>query len=228
MAQSMNPQFNPNDPNFQFNPNSTQQSGYPEMNDYNMKNINDTQTPLDYDEGFTNFHLKDNNVRLGFIRKVYLILLYQLSITAAFVVAGVYVPGYREFVANNIWLLVVCLVVYLVTFYTLLYVRSLTRKVPWNHVLLGLFTVCFSYIVSCTTVEYDPKTIMIAALLTVAIVLALTLYACTTKTDFTVCGGLLFVMGMVVIVGSILGLFFRSRAMQVVISSISVVVFPST
>jgi FtsH-binding integral membrane protein len=66
---------------------------------------------------------------------------------------------------------------------------------------------------------------LIAAILTTAITLALTLYACTTKTDFTICGGLMFVLGMVVIVGSILSIFFRSRIFQVIISAISVVVF---
>ena len=140
-------------------------------------------------------------------------------------IVGVYSEDYRFFVRNNIWLLITCLVVYLVTFYAMLYVRSLSRKVPVNYILLTLFTLAFSYIVSCSTAEYDPPTIMIAALLTCAIVFALTLYACTTKTDFTICGGLLFVFGIVLLVASLMAIFIRSRVLQIVISACSVVLF---
>lgn len=149
----------------------------------------------------------------------------QLMITAGFVVLSVYYEHYRTFLAENTWLFITCIVLYFVTFYTLIYVRSLCRKVPYNFILLGIFTFAFSYIVSMTTVEFPPQTIMIAAILTFAIVVALTVYACTTKTDFTICGGLLFVCGMVLLVGSLLSLFFRSRILEVVISSLSVILF---
>ena len=38
---------------------------------------------------------------------------------------------------------------------------------------------------------------MTAALMTAGVTFALTLYACTTKTDFTICGGLFFILAMV-------------------------------
>lgn len=167
----------------------------------------------------------DKNVRLGFIRKVYIILSVQLIITAGFVAMSVYVDEYERFIADNMWLFVICLVLYIVIFYTMIYVRSLCRKVPINFILLGVFTLAFSYIVTMTTVQFPPQTILIAAVLTCAIVVALTLYACFTKTDFTYCGGLLFVCGMVLMVGSLLSIFFRSRVFEVIISACSVVLF---
>jgi len=42
--------------------------------------------------------------------------------------------------------------------------------------------------------------VLIAAILTCALFAALTLYACTTKKDFTMMGGILFVLVIVLIV----------------------------
>merc|ERR1712038_1984575 len=50
--------------------------------------------------------------------------------------------------------------------------------------------------VCCTTSFYSASDVMTAALMTAGVTVALTLYACTTKTDFTMCGGLFFIMSM--------------------------------
>lgn len=42
----------------------------------------------------------------------------------------------------------------------------------------------------------DPKLVMIAAVMTLGITASLTLYALTTKTDFTMMGASLFICGM--------------------------------
>ena len=123
------------------------------------------------------------------------------------------------------WLFWVCLVVNIVLLYVLVYVRAASRKVPLNFGLLGLFTLTEAYMVSCVTSIYDPLTVFIAAVLTASIVVALTIYACTTKTDFTVCGGLLFTALMALIIASIFSIFFQNRIVQIVISAVSVIVF---
>lgn len=52
------------------------------------------------------------------------------------------------------------------------------------------------------TTLYDAESVLSAALMTAGMTVALTIYAFTTKTDFTVCGGLFFVMsvGMIMLV----------------------------
>jgi hypothetical protein len=75
--------------------------------------------------------------------------------------------------------------------------------VPNNYIALTIFTVTFGIVVaaicgSCynmfsnggTLDKYLSKAILVvvSALLTFAVTLSLTLYACTTKTDFTMCG----------------------------------------
>ena len=43
------------------------------------------------------------------------------------------------------------------------------------------------------------------------VVISLTVYAFTTKTDFTILGGLFFILGFVLIGAVILGIFFRNK-----------------
>ena len=123
------------------------------------------------------------------------------------------------------WFFYTCLVVNIILLYVLIYVRSASRKVPTNYILLGIFTGTEAYMVSCITAYTDPESVFIAALLTAAIVVALTIYAFTTKTDFTICGGLLFTALMALFIGGLLALIFRSRYLTILISVLSVIVF---
>lgn len=68
------------------------------------------------------------------------------------------------------------------------------------------------------TAFIDPKTVMIAAILTAVIVFALTLYACTTKTDFTYCGGILFMLCLGLVGASILSIFWSNRILDIAIT----------
>ena len=162
---------------------------------------------------------------MNFIRKVYIILSLQLLTTTMFVAAGCFSAGYRMFIKQNMWLMWVCLIISIIIFYVIIYVRSASRKVPLNFLILLIFTLAESYLVSCSTAQYDPQTVFIAAGLTAAVVVALTIYACTSKTDFTMCGGLLFTAFMVLFVGSIFSLFFKSKILRIIISAASVLIF---
>lgn len=162
---------------------------------------------------------------MNFIRKVYCILSFQLILTAGFVLLACFSDAYKEFLITHIWIVIVCSVVSIVIFYAMIYIRSFTRKVPLNFIVLGLFTLCESVMVSSITMKYDNKVVGIAAVLTAAMVIALTIYACTTKTDFTVCGGALFVCGVVVIIASFIGFFIRDRVYQLILSCVSTILF---
>ena len=74
-------------------------------------------------------------------------------------------------------------------------VHSLARTVPINYILLTTFTFCEAYLVAyvCSAVN-DPKVVMAAVFMTAGIVFALTLYSMFTKHDFTVCGGMMFIL----------------------------------
>ena len=61
------------------------------------------------------------------------------------------------------------------------------------------------------TTVYDSRTVIIAAVLTASIVVALTLYAFNTDTDFTMMGGFLFMFTLGLIVASVIGIFWQNR-----------------
>lgn len=75
----------------------------------------------------------------------------------------------------------------------------MARKVPNNYIMLLVFTVCETYVLAATCVYYaatSPGTTLQAFAGTALITLACTLYAFTTKKDFTFRGGLFFIVAM--------------------------------
>ena len=85
--------------------------------------------------------------------------------------------------------------------------KELARKVPVNYVLLFVFTVSEAYLVAYGNCYYDRTTVFCAALTTFVMVVGLTVYAFTTKQDFTIMRGGMFVFGFsLMIFGLIVGL----------------------
>lgn len=166
------------------------------------------------------------NSRLGFIRKVYGILSMQLTMTAfAVCLAMIDQNASRDFFRRNGALLVVVLMVYIVTLYALGCYRSLARAVPTNYILLTLFTGSMSYMVASITSFYEPEIVLAAAVLTAAVVVGLTVYALTTKTDFTYCGGAMWAFFFVVLSCTVLSFCLRGRVAQVWISGLLIFIF---
>ena len=75
--------------------------------------------------------------------------------------------------------------------------RDLARKVPTNYILLFIFTACEAFILSVICAGYPSSVVLQAAGATTGVTIALTAYACMTKTDFTVCGGFCVILSMV-------------------------------
>jgi FtsH-binding integral membrane protein len=132
-------------------------------------------------------------MRLGFIRKVYGILTLQLAITAFFVMIC-FLDSVATFVKTSPWLFFMNLIIVFVILIILACSRDMARRVPTNYILLGIWTVSFSYMVGFITSNYTPLTVIASAIMTVGIVVALTVYAFNTKKDFTVCGAMLYVV----------------------------------
>lgn len=61
--------------------------------------------------------------------------------------------------------------------------------------------------------------------LTAAVVVGLTIYAATTKKDFTMMGGFLFALVMVLIIGSLFAIFIRSKWLSLGLSILGALVF---
>ena len=98
------------------------------------------------------------------------------------------------------------------------------KKVPMNYVWLSIFTVCVSYIVGTVCAVTDPKTVVEAAFLTTSVVIGITVYAMTTKTDYTTCGPLMFIFGFVFCCAGLLLCFF-GPAMRLLYAVLGVILF---
>ena len=83
-------------------------------------------------------------------------------------------------------------------------VKTCTREVPTNYILLLVFTLSEGYLVSYLTAMYNDKNIVIvAAGLTLGVTIGLTIYAFFTKTDYTYLGAFLATAGCLLILGCI-------------------------
>lgn len=165
------------------------------------------------------------NMRLGFIRKVYGILSIQLLITTFLCIFSMTNHSFAKFQIINTWAIWVSGIGSIVIMIAMSCFRQLARKVPTNYILLFIFTAFESYLVSAICAKTNPKLVLMAAAMTCGITIALTFYACTTKSDFTVCGSLLFVLGMILLLFSIFAIFTHNKIFHIIISCFGVLLF---
>lgn len=126
------------------------------------------------------------NLRTGFIRKVYGILLVQLAISLIFISIGIlFKDSVMKFVINQPVIMYITAVVSIIICFILSFVKSLARIVPINYILLLLFTISQSYVLMYAAAYYKSNIVLSALAITVACTLGLTVYAWTTKKDFT-------------------------------------------
>lgn len=143
------------------------------------------------------------NPRLGFVKKVYGILSVQLLFTTISIflaqtsLYSFFQPSgqYYNPVAQTLFYL--CTFGALVTSLVVSCFTSIARQVPTNYILLGIFTACESYVCAYFTTFFNPTDVLLAAFLTCTLTIALTFYAFTTKNDFTIYGGALWIIGWV-------------------------------
>ena len=151
-------------------------------------------------------------VRLGFVRKVYGIVSAQLLISLVFVIAAMFLgpEKIKGKIANILYTLyIISAVTAIVT--AILICCCFRRSFPANYICLGIFTIAESFILFLFTASFPPLTVLLALAMTAAMTIGLTLYAMTTKTDFTYCGGLLWMGSLGLIVFWILFFLFRTK-----------------
>ena len=152
--------------------------------------------------------------RIGFIRKVYGILSVQLAITFGISCLGmvesvkkiliIESPRSLTLTSIGLGLLITCCILFFFTLIPLACCMKVGRRVPINYILLLLFTLSQSYLVLLCCCRYEQHIVLTAMGLTAAVTISLTIYALTTKEDFTWLGGLLFSTITILIIGGIL------------------------
>ena len=148
--------------------------------------------------------------RIQFVRKVYVLLTIQLALTAGICALSILTidnGGFGHFQMTNQYLLYVAIVLQLVLIIMIFCLKPLARRVPWNYLLLFLFTLVEAYLVSaiCAAASKSGSKswVVISAAMTAAVTIALTIYAMFTKTDFTVKWGMAVSLPFIMIVLSL-------------------------
>jgi len=164
-------------------------------------------------------------IRLGFIRKVYGILFFQLVITTITIYFSITTTFFTDYLYPNMAYTIICILGLFITLIALICCIENSRKVPLNYVLLIIFTICESYLLSLTTRWFEPVSVLICAGITCGIVFTLTLYAIFTKTDLTLCGGTLASLSFISLILTIIGFFYPSLFYHTLINSFGLFLF---
>jgi len=145
------------------------------------------------------------DIRMQFVRKVYSILTVQIFLTVIVSAISFFSPGYKSWIQTNQWMLWTSLFgsigFMLLTFWK-------RKSYPTNLIFLGVFTALEAYTIGVITSFYDSKIVLEALVFTLGIFLALTVFACQTKYDFTAWQPYLFGILWVVILFGFMSAFF--------------------
>lgn len=167
----------------------------------------------------------ESMMRLGFIKKVYGVLAFQLLVTALISSIGLVKEVQDYFFENFAWFWV-AFALSIVVLIPLACFQSVARRVPINYILLFVFTACESIMLAYLFAAINDVTIILmAAGLTVAVTAALTVYACTTKVDFTFCGAFLFLAATCMLFFGIFSIFVRSPILHILYCTMGVLVY---
>jgi FtsH-binding integral membrane protein len=165
------------------------------------------------------------SIRLGFIRKVYGIISFQLLITTIVVYFSIYNHFLSSFMVSYPGFVYLFFFGALFTEIPIICCPSVASKVPLNYVLLLIFTLCESYLVAYITLFYEPLSVLMCAGITLALVIGLTLYAIFTKTDMTLWGGGIACLAIIFFILSIIGIFYRSLFYQTLLNCCGLFLF---
>ena len=166
-----------------------------------------------------------DKIREGFISKVYGIIAYQILLTSLIVYLGFVSTWFQENILNSKLIFGLNIVITITCLFLPMFSAKLLQKIPTNYIILTIFTLSFSCIVSMQTNKYTGKSVMSALLLTFATVVTLTYYAWNTKKDFTVHSGTMLVCLVLLILSSFIFLIVRIPLSNLLVMYGSLVLF---
>ncbi|KAG0711071.1 Protein lifeguard 1 [Chionoecetes opilio] len=172
-----------------------------------------------------NMEFSDKSVRMGFIRKVYMILMAQLVVTFGMVAVFTLSSDVKNFVHGTPALFYVALAGTLICIIALSCCGNLRRRTPHNFIFLGIFTICEGFLLGTAASSFTSSEILIAVGVTLVVTLSLTLFAFQTKIDFTGCGIFVFVSLIVLLLFGILAIIFQNKILSMVYSCLGALLF---
>ena len=197
-------------------PKLSSEKDYDQNNDYPVEiKPNENTSPSEESDEIAESSIQAS-VRAGFVRKVYGILSIQLIITFGAVLLCQLKPIKQAIFSHPALsgnLVIFASLSFLVLFLCLACCRDLSKKVPYNYIFLLAITLCEAISCSIAASIYSFQIVALALLLTIVTTLAITFYACTTKTDFSLCRMGLYVLFSQMFVIGLIAVLFRIKAL---------------
>ena len=168
----------------------------------------------------------NDELKKGFIKKVYGIFTVQILITILISLIG-FIHEVNEYFQKNNWPGLTFGIISLVILMFLMIFRNLSKKVPINYVLLFMFTITNGlYLAYAFARVNDWKTIVTAATMTFSVCTILTIYSFSLKltTDFSKLNAILLVLIVCTILLGLFSIFFNSY-FKILICSLGVFLF---
>jgi len=172
-----------------------------------------------------NFKFTDTKIRHAFVRKVYSILVAQLTINVSLIALFLFVEPVSFWFKQNGWMHWVLIAFTFILVIVLACCDGVRRTYPANMILLGAFTIAESLLVASITAHYDTDTVLIAVGITTVVVLGITLFSLQTKYDFTGSGIYLFVALLILMVFGFLAIIIRSKIMHIIYAAAGAGIF---
>jgi len=165
----------------------------------------------------------DISVRMAFVRKVYSILFVQILFTTVMAAFTMYNDTFKTWVQSNIVVMYVASIGTFLILFALIWKR---RSYPTNFVLLSTFTFAEAYTVGTFVTFFETELVLQAFLITVGLFLGLTLFTFQSKYDFSGLFPFLFYSLLVVVIISIVGIFFPFNGIfDLIIASATAIIF---
>ncbi|KAL5541714.1 hypothetical protein UlMin_009424 [Ulmus minor] len=178
---------------------------------YGYRGVNTKSEELDLEAGETLYpglSPVENQLRWGFIRKVYGILAAQIILTTIVSSVTVLYTPVNDLLRGSPGLLLFFAILPLILLWPL---HVYQQKHPLNFIFLGLFTVTLSLTVGVSCANTEGNIVLEALILTSAVVASLTAYtfwASKKGKDFSFLGPVLFTGLIILIVASFMQAFF--------------------
>ncbi|KAF3434982.1 hypothetical protein FNV43_RR22069 [Rhamnella rubrinervis] len=168
----------------------------------------------------------ENELRWGFIRKVYGILAAQIVLTTVVSAVTVLYSPVNDLLRGSPGLLLFFAIFPLILLWPL---HVYQQKHPLNFVFLGLFTMSLSLTVGVSCANTDGRIVLEALILTSAVVSSLTAYtfwASKKGKDFSFLGPILFTSLIILLLSSFIQMFFPLGSTSVaVFGAIGAIIF---
>lgn len=150
----------------------------------------------------------DKAIRMGFVKKVYSLLTIQLLITFGAVCLTL-MKDVRIFLKNHFYIFYIAAGVALIVLFLSWCMRKELKKVPWNYILLFLWTISVAYMVMTACAYYDKEIVITAMGLTAAVSVGLTVYTFISKNDFSYLGNIISLLITEIVFYALFGAWFH-------------------